>query len=73
MKKKLNLDQLEVQSFVTTVRAKPTNEAGGVDVVDARPICGWTLCPPCTQDPLRCLLSDTVCTGCIDKPHQIGN
>ncbi len=60
MKKKLNLNELEVQSFVTNMNWGDRKEIGGVDG-----ICGWTLCPPCTQNPVNCFFSISDCPRCI--------
>jgi len=52
MKKKLSLDDLQVKSFVTRVGA---DRRGGVDyVANPDPVCGASLCPPCTEGGIPC-------------------
>ena len=55
MKKKIELSELTVTSFVTK------------DIYGGIKVCGVTLCPPCTQDERACAATETVCPGCIDS------
>ncbi len=50
--KKLNLETLKIQSFVTSVSQTSRELEGGRD-------CGVTLCPPCT--PANCPTNDFPC------------
>ena len=60
MKKKLDLDNLEVTSFVT--KLNPSDHKGGMEDK-----CGVTLCPPCTEDPRTCAESkQSMCMKCAD-------
>ena len=65
--KKLSLDNLKVKSFVTNLEGR-TEMAGA----ERKVICGVTLCPPCTQDPIKCALSlESMCMTCVDTPIDI--
>ena len=68
-KVKIHLQELKVQSFITGVTGK-SQMAGADQVAGANQLlddeyCGVTLCPPCTRDPLNCLLSrESMCMTC---------
>ena len=58
MRKKLNLKELKVQSFVTDLKhAQPMG--GDPDLV----ACGVTLCPPCTRE-IPCWTGASYCPDC---------
>lgn len=71
-KEKLNLENLKIQSFVTTLNKPGMSKVGGA-VADDDVLCGVTLCPPCTspEGGTHCPTNDFACftdrTYCCPK------